>query len=137
MLSFGYWHSPLSGVRFNFSYGISPNRMEDEAKQYANLVGLSADYLYHLSNGERYGDSFSWIVVAGVNFSYANLTKRYDPNEAIFNFGFNTGLNISYNVNPQFSAFLEPKVTIYGTAQNYTNTGRMLLNLNTGIAYRW
>lgn len=137
MICAGRWFTPLSGARMTFSYGISPALMEEEARQYANLIGVSADYLYHLSNGETYNDKFSWAVVAGVNFSYVNLTKRYEPSEAIFNFGFNTGISTFFNVNPRFSVFLEPKATIYGTAQNSSNTGRLMLNINTGIAYRW
>lgn len=137
MINIGRWFTPLSGGRLSLSYGVSSMHLEEGAKQYASLIGASLDYLYHLSNGENYSNTVSWAIVAGANFSYANLTRRYEPSVPVFNFGFNTGFNLSYNVNPRISLFLEPKTTIYGTAQNSTNTGRVLLNLNTGIAYRW
>lgn len=136
-LGVGYWITPLSGIRVNFSYGVSPVRMEEEARQFATLAGVSLDYMYHLSNGENHQNTFSWSVIAGANYSYAAITRRYDPTEEIHNVGFNSGVNLCYNVNPSISIYVEPKATMFGIAQDSSNTGKVMLNLNGGLIFRW
>jgi hypothetical protein len=137
MINIGRWVSTLSGIRATFSYGVSPILWEEEAKQHGSLLGASVDYLYRLTDGENLKNTFSWFVIAGGNFVYSTISKRYEQNEAIYNFGFNSGLNVCYNVNSSLSFFLEPKATIYGSWLNSSNTGRVMLNLNTGIVVRW
>ena len=137
VINLGRWISTLSGIRATFSYGVSPILREEEAIQYGSMLGVSLDYLYRLTNGENMKNTFSWFVVAGGNFLYATISKRYEQNERIYNFGANSGLNVCYNVNSSLSFYLEPKVTIFGTAMNDSNSGRLMLNLNTGLVYRW
>lgn len=136
MLNIGRWLSPLSGIRATFSYGVSPFTKEEEATQHVSILGVSLDYLYHLSNGENYSNTFSWAIVAGVNFVHTGITKRFEMDEVEMTFGVNSGINVCYNLNPSVSFYLEPKATIFGT-EMAASSGRLMLNLNTGMIYRW